>query len=143
MCCPGSARSFTTTVLATRSSVGDLDHDDGIGSARDHAAGEDAHRLPRPDLDPGGILSRPDLALELQGASRRGAVGRAHREAVHRGAIGRRDVAVRDDALGQREAERVLRRKLDGIERLNGVEEDLEGVCDFEHSTRIPLPCAR
>ena len=64
--------------------LGQLDHDDRIGATRNHATGEDAHRLPHSHKGRTGILACTDLAGHRERASGLCAVRRAHRETVHR-----------------------------------------------------------
>ena len=82
-----------------------LDHDHGIGAARQHAAGGDRRRRAVSDLDGRRYTARQHLGVEPQAARRR--LGRArevagpHGEAVDRRAIEGRRVRRGGDRLGQ------------------------------------------
>ena len=75
-----------------------LDAHDGVRARRHRRAGRDRARLPRPH---GRARRRTGARLvdDAQAHARR-AVGRAHREAVHRGVVERRHVDRRSDLLG-------------------------------------------
>ena len=94
--------------------LGVLDHDDGIGAARHHAAGGDQHRLAgmnhrgRDDAGVNLFVAQEHRARHFFGRAER--VFRHHREAIDVRAIERRHVDRRHDVGRQHPAERRVER---------------------------------
>ena len=114
------------TALAIRSSrpldLRVLDHDHGVGAARNHPAGGNRHGRARPNHRRRHDARVNRFLAELHGA--RHFLGRAERvfgddgEAIHVRAVERRHVHGRDDVGGQHAAERgVERHRFDAARR--------------------------
>ena len=110
-------------------------HDDGVRAGRQFAAGENAHRLSRPDF--AGI--RPpgrDFADDFQIGRRAGDVLGAHRIAVHRRHVGRRLRSQRSQIVGEHAPMRFRERHTFGWQRARLRQHALQGIGDRQQRHR-------
>ena len=120
---PGDGRAAHQHHGALRAflGLGLLDHDHGIGAARDDAAGGDGRRRARGDRDAGRHAAGQQLGVQPQPARRRlgGAegIGGAQREAIHRGAVEGRRIGGGGDRHRHHPAERGAERHGFGRQR--------------------------
>jgi len=110
-----------------------LHHDHRVRSLGDHRSGHDPRRLPRTDRQTAGRDTGPQLSHEFQHSDVLRQIRAPHREAVHRGTIGRRGVAIGDDVLCQHQTMGPRQLDLVDVEGLHLVAQPLERLAHVDH----------